>query len=145
MKSVLLLQFVSVCVSVIVIYYGVVLLLLPSIIHRLWVYIQSLTTASGSLLFGSMVRALNFYPGRPDSNNTIGVTFFFIYVSFLCYEFHVVRLGLVRDRTLLRRKWLRVIINDDFLEKGECYGLALLPSIICLGRLRIACRYIFTL
>ena len=76
MKSVLLLQFVSVCVSVIVIYYGVVLLLLPSIIHRLWVYIQSLTIASGSLLFGSMVRALNFYPGRPDSNNTIGVTFF---------------------------------------------------------------------
>ena len=33
----------------------------------------------------------------------------------------------------------------DFLEKGECYGLTLLPSIICLGRLRIACRYIFNL
>ena len=26
-----------------------------------------------------------------------------------------------------------------------CYGLALLPLIICLGRLHIACRYIFTL
>ena len=32
-----------------------------------------------------------------------------------------------------------------FLEKDECYGLAFLPSIVCLGRLRIACRYIFTL
>ena len=32
--------------------------------------------------------------------------------------------------------------NDDFLEKGECYDLVLLPSIICLGRFRIACRLI---
>ena len=45
----------------------------------------------------------------------------------------------------IRRKWLHVIINDDFLEKGECYERALLPSIICLGRLRIASKYIFTL
>ena len=49
------------------------------------------------------------------------------------------------DWTFLRRKWLRVIINDDFLEKGECFDLALLPSIICLGRLRIDCMYIFNL
>ena len=62
------------------------------------------------------------------------------------------------NKTLLRRKWLRVIINNDFLEngggggggggggwggRGGCYDLAFLPSIICLGRLRIACRYIF--
>ena len=45
----------------------------------------------------------------------------------------------------IRRKWLHVIINDDFLEKGECYDRALLPSIICLSRLRIASKYIFTL
>ena len=45
----------------------------------------------------------------------------------------------------IRRKWLHVIINDDFLEKGECYNRALLPSIICLGRLRIASKYIFNL
>ena len=45
----------------------------------------------------------------------------------------------------IRRKWLHVIINDDFLEKGECYERALLPSIICLGRLRIASKYIFNL
>ena len=38
----------------------------------------------------------------------------------------------------MRRKWLHIIINDDFLENGECYDRALLPSIICLGRLRIA-------
>ena len=68
---------------------------------------------------------------------------FFSYASFLCYVFHVVRWGLVRDWTLLSRKWLHVIINDDFLEKGECYDRAPLPSIICLGRLRIASKYIF--
>ena len=62
----------------------------------------------------------------------------FSYASFLCCDFHVVRWGLVRDWTLLSRKWLHVIINDDFLEMGECYDRALLPSIICLGRLRIA-------
>ena len=45
----------------------------------------------------------------------------------------------------IRLKWLHVIINDDFLEEGECYERALLPSIICLGRLRIASKYIFTL
>ena len=70
---------------------------------------------------------------------------FFSYASFLCYDFHVVRWRLVRDRTLFHLKWLLVIINDDFPEKEECYNLALLPSIICLGRLRISCRYIFNL
>ena len=75
------------------------------------------------------------FPGKTE--------YFFSYASFLCYGFHVVRWGLVRDWTLFRRKWLYVIINDDFLEKGECYCLALLPSIICLGRLCIACKYIF--
>ena len=43
------------------------------------------------------------------------------------------------------RKWLCIIIKYDFLEKGECYDLALQTSVICLGRLRIACRYIFSL
>ena len=70
---------------------------------------------------------------------------FFSYASFLCCDFHVIRWGLVRDRTLFSQKWLCIIINEDFLEKGECYDLALLPLIICLGRFRIACRYIFTL
>ena len=36
-------------------------------------------------------------------------------------------------------------LNDDFLEKGECYDLAILSSIICPGMLRIACRYILNL
>ena len=49
------------------------------------------------------------------------------------------------DRSLFSRKWLRVIINDDLLDEGECYDLALLPSIICLGRLRIAYIYIQSL
>ena len=68
----------------------------------------------------------------------------FSYASFLCYGFHV-RWGLVRNWTLLSRKWLHVIINDDFLEMGECYDQALLPSITCLGRLCIASKYIFNL
>ena len=53
-------------------------------------------------------------------------------------------MGARPDWTLLHQNWFR-IINDDFLEKGECYILALLPSIICLGGLRIACRNIFSL
>ena len=36
----------------------------------------------------------------------------------------------------------RVIINDDFLEEGVCYERPLLPSIIYLGRLCIASRFI---
>ena len=45
----------------------------------------------------------------------------------------------------IRRKWFHVIINDVFLEEGECYDRALLPLIICLGRLGIASKYIFNL
>ena len=44
---------------------------------------------------------------------------FFSYASFFCYGFHVVRWELVWDWTLLHRKSLRVIKNDEFLEKGE--------------------------
>ena len=95
-------------------------------------------------LFGSVVRALDFYQGWPGSIPMTGGNSF-SYASFLCYDFHVVRWGLVRDRTLLSRKWLHVIINDDFLEKGECYGPALLLSIICLGRLCVASKYKFNL
>ena len=39
----------------------------------------------------------------------------------------------------------RVIINDDFLEEGVCHERPLLPSIIYLGRLCIASRFIFNL
>ena len=35
-------------------------------------YIQSQTLASGSQLFCSVVRPLDFYPGRPGSNAIIG-------------------------------------------------------------------------
>ena len=44
--------------------------------HSLYVYIQSLTTALGSRLFGSVVRELDFYPGRQGSNPTIGERLF---------------------------------------------------------------------
>ena len=86
-----------------------------------------------------MVRALDLYPGRPGSNPTIGgKTFPLCFILLLRLSS---RWGLVRDWTLLCRKWLHVIINDDFLEKERCYDLALLPSINCLGRIRIACIY----
>ena len=45
------------------------------IMHSFYVYIQSLTTASESRLFGSVVRALDFYPDRPGSNPMIGGKF----------------------------------------------------------------------
>ena len=110
------------------------------ILHSLQICIHSLTTASGCRLFGSVVSALDFFIGQTgfDSHDRRDF-FFYSYTSFLFYNFQAVRWGFVRDMTLFRRKWFRVIIN------GECYGLALLPSIICLGRFRIACRYIFTL
>ena len=38
-----------------------------------------------------MVRALDFYPGGPGSNPTIGGNFF-SYASVFCYDFHVIRL-----------------------------------------------------
>ena len=100
------------------------------------------------------LRALDFYPGRQvralDFIRADRVRIpqqagnFFSYASFLCYDFHVIRWGLIRDSILFSRKWLCVIINDELLENGECY-LALLLSIICLRRLCIACRNILTL
>ena len=42
----------------------------------------------GYRLFGSVVRALDFYPCKPGSNPTIA-GFFFSYASFLCYDFVV--------------------------------------------------------
>ena len=66
------------------------------------------------------------------SNPTIGGKFFSC-VSFLCYNFHVVRWGLGWDWTFLCRKWLYIIINDDFLEMGECYDLAFLPRLSTLA------------
>ena len=46
------------------------------ITHSLYVYNQSLTTASESRLFDSVVRALDFYLGGPGSIPTAGVRFF---------------------------------------------------------------------
>ena len=55
------------------------------------------------------------------------------------------KMGALPKLDFIRQKWRHVIINDDFLEEGECYDRALLPLIICLGRLRIASKYIFNL
>ena len=79
--------------------------------------------------------------GGPGSNPTIGGKFFQLcFIPLL--RFSCRKMGLVRDWTLLSRKWLHIIVNDDFLEKGECNDRALLPSIICLG---IVSKYILNL
>ena len=44
--------------------------------HSLYVYIQSLTTASGSRLFGLVVTVLDFYSDRPGSIPRKGGKFF---------------------------------------------------------------------
>ena len=77
------------------------------------------------------------FPGKTE--------YFFSYASIPLLRLSCRKMGARPGLDFIRRKWLHVIINDDFLEKGECYGLALLPSIICLGRLRIASKHIFTL
>ena len=46
------------------------------ITHSVYVYNQSLTSASESRHFGSVVRALDFQPGGPGSIPTKGMTFF---------------------------------------------------------------------
>ena len=90
------------------------------------------------------LRALDFYPGGPGSIPTAGVRFFQLcFIPLLRLSGR--KMGARPALDFIRRKWLHVIINDDFLEKGECYDRALLPSIICLGRLRIASKYIFNL
>ena len=64
---------------------------LPWEISQSLEYIQSLTPTSESRLFGSVVRALDFYSDRPDSNPTKYGIFFFSYASWICYNFHAVR------------------------------------------------------
>ena len=91
-----------------------------------------------------MVRALDFYPGGPGSiPRKDGIFFQLCFIPLLRLSCR--KMGAKPGLDFIRRKWLHVIINDDFLEKGECYDRALLPSIICLGRLRIASKYIFNL
>ena len=58
--------------------------------QSLYVYIQSLTSESGSRLFDSVVRALDFYPDSPVRIPR-KAEIFFSYASFLCYDFHVIR------------------------------------------------------
>ena len=119
------------------------LLLLPSIISLVRIYLISYNCVRESTLLLSGDYSIVCLSG-PNSNPAIDGKFF-SYALFLCYNFHVVRWRLFRDWTLLRRTWLRVTINDDFLKEGECNRLSLLPSIIYLGRFRIACAYKFNI
>ena len=75
-------------------------------------YIFNLWQLPGSQLFGSLVRALDFYLDRPGLNPTIGGNFF-SYASLLCYIFHIVRWGLVWDKTLFHRKSLTTVSGSQ--------------------------------
>ena len=91
-----------------------------------------------------MVRALYFYLDRSGLNPTISGKFFQLcFIPLLSLSCR--KMGACLGSDFIRRKWLRVIINYDFLEEWECYGISLTPSLICLGRFRIACRYLFNL
>ena len=104
---------------------------------------QSLTTASGSRLFGSVVRALDFF--RTDR---VWIPWqagnLFSYAWFLSYDFHVVKWGLVRDWTTSSKmashhhKWW-LPWKEGVLRPSSP------TSIVCLGRLCIASRYICNL
>ena len=79
-----------------------------------------------------MVRALDFLPGGPGSiNRKDGIFFQLCFIPLL--RLSCGKMGARPGLDFIHRKWLHVIINDDFLEEGECYDRALLPSIICLG------------
>ena len=54
-------------------------------------------------------------------------------------------MGTRPELDLIRQIGFRVIINDDTLEEGVCYDRPLLPSIIYLGRLCIASRFMLSL
>ena len=99
--------------------------------HGLYVHIQWLTIASWSRLFGSVVRALDFYPNRPGSNPTTGGKFFQLcFIPLL--RLHVVRWGPHPGSNFISPKMASRHHKWWLPWKGECYGLALLPSIICL-------------
>ena len=96
-----------------------------------------------SRLFGSVVRALDFYPGRPGSNPTTGGNFFQLcFIPLLrlpcCKMGASPRFGFSSPKMASRHHkwwllWRRGVLRP------------ILPSIICLGRFHVACRYIFNL
>ena len=88
--------------------------------HSLIVYIQSLTTASGYRLFGAVVEHWIFNTAAQVRIPTDVMDFFF---RLLCYALFFNTAFTSSDIGLIfRRNGFQVIINDDFLEDGECYG-----------------------
>ena len=91
--------------------------------HRLYVYIQSLTTASWSKLFGSVVEHWII--------DLVGQAFFqpncyaLFFVTLSCRKMGAppgLDLILHQSGLILCQNGFQIIINDVFLEEGECYG-----------------------
>ena len=95
--------------------------------HSLKVYIQSLTTDSGSVVEHWIIDPAARVPLPPKSWD-----FFHPNFGMLCSLLRLscrkmgacpgLDLILRRNGLILRRNGFPVIINDDFLEEGECYG-----------------------
>ena len=74
--------------------------------------------------FGSVVRALDFYPSGLRSNPIRDLGFFQTMHHILVTYFHIRKMGLVRDGSFeiySHKNDLLVSINDYFLELGVCY------------------------
>ena len=92
-------------------------------------YIRSLTTASGSRLFGSVVEHWIIDPVARVRFPPKSWEFFQpkLLCFVLCYGYHVIRWGLSPELDLilrqngliLRRNGFQVIINDDFFKRGS--------------------------
>ena len=96
------------------------------ITHSLYRYIFNLWQLRQRVDSDSVVRALEFYPDRPGSNPTISGKFFQLcFVPLLRLSCR--KMGARPGSDFTTPKLLRVIINDDFLEKGGGGGV-LRPS-----------------
>ena len=93
---------------------------------------------------GSVVRALDLYLGRPGSNPTTGGKYFQLcFIPLLWLSCH--KMGARPGWHFTSPKMASRHHKWWLLKEWECYGLSLLPLIIHLGRLRIACAYNFNL
>ena len=94
--------------------------------------LSSLTTASGSRLFGSVVESWIIDPVARVRFPLKSWEFFSAKFAMLCSLLGLLcrKMGarpgsdliLSRNGLILRRNGFQAIINDDFLEEGECYG-----------------------
>ena len=92
--------------------------------HNLSVHIKSLTTASGSRLFGSG-KSVGFLPGNTRFESHDRRELFYSYVSFLCYDFHVVRAPAARDVSLPQ-----FVINSKLVDQDQMHRFMIMEYFV---------------